>query len=212
MIRVFLVDDHKIVREGLKLILQDCEDILVVGESESAEEALEKMTELKPDVAIVDITMHRMNGIEMTGILHQKNPEINVIIFSMHESEEYILESIKNNAKAYILKDSPSEEIIKGIRKVAEGEKFYSNSASVLLADAYAHKINAKETAQNPFSKRENQVLEMLKNGNSNKDVAQKLNLSLRTVEVHRFNMMKKVNAKNLVELLNIAQEEGWFK
>lgn len=216
MIKIMLVDDHRIVRDGLKLVLEDEENIEIVGEADNGQEALENIANQEIDVILLDITMPVMNGLETAKILNEKYPKINVLMLSMHDNEQYVLKSIEHGAKGYLLKDSPRNEIIEAVNMVANGERYFNNPVSGILVQGYLRMLQKQSNASqetdkpNPFSKREKQVLQLLKDGMNNKNIAEKLTLSIRTVEVHRFNMMKKIKAKNVIELLNISEHNGW--
>ncbi|NJM16516.1 MAG: response regulator transcription factor [Bacteroidales bacterium] len=207
-IKVFLADDHNIVRDGIKSILKDIDDIEVIGEAADGQAAVEQIKVLNPEVAILDIRMPKLNGIETVAVLRDISHNVKTLILTMHDTEEYVLRSIENGAYGYILKDAAKEEFIMAIKTVALGEKYYSPSVSKVLVNNYLNRNNQPETQKTyAITKREQEILKYLEQGLSNKDIAVKFGKSVRTVETHRFKMMKKLNAKNAIELIKIAKE-----
>lgn len=209
-IKVVLVDDHGIVRNGIKSTLSDAKDIKVIGEASNGVEAIEVVKRLLPDVAVVDITMPEMNGIDAVAIITKKYPSVKCLILSMHDKEEYIFKSIEAGALGYLLKDTSKEEFIQAIHAVAKGEKHYSTSISNILVTGYLQKIknpSASEESESILTKREKSILKLIVNGMNNRGIADKLDISIRTIETHRANIMKKLNVKNAVELVRVAME-----
>lgn len=212
-IKVLLIDDHHLVRKGIRLLLEDTEDIEVVGEAGNGKEGLEKMKELQPDLALVDISMPEMNGIEMVGEAKKQFPQVKSLILSMHNSEEYILQSLEAGAYGYILKDSTQEDMLRAIREVSKGERFFSGAVTNLIINAYMnlnkqvqHQSDKKKTS---LSDREKEIIALLIDGLNSKEIAEKLDLSVRTVDNHRANIMKRLQVRNTAELVKIAVEEG---
>ena len=212
MIDILIADDHSIVRNGLKLRLENEPDIRVVGETENGKELLPLIENNPTAIILLDITMPIMDGIATLKEIQKKGWNTNIIMLSMHNNEEYVLNTIELGAKGYLLKDNSSEELITAIHTVSQGKRYYSTEVSQIMASGYLNKLhqidkpetkNSNSTLSELFSKRELEVLACLKQGMSNKEIAEKLDLSIRTVEVHRFNMMKKTKSKNLIELLN---------
>lgn len=212
-INVVLVDDHQIVRNGIKVSLEDYPEISVVAEGNDGNEAIEQVGKFHPDVAIVDITMPNKNGIEAVKVITEKYPNTKCLMLSMHDNQDYILDSLEAGAMGYLLKDTNSEEFVNAIKEVAAGKKYFSTDVSRILAEGYLNKMktggdsNAKKDSS--LSKREREILTFIVNGLNSKDIAEKLNLSVRTVEVHRFNMMKKLDVKNAIELVKVAMKEN---
>ncbi len=212
MIHIIIADDHAIIRNGLKLRLENESDIIVVGEAENGLELI-KLLEKNPDLLVLlDITMPIMDGISTLKEIQKKRWNTKVIMLSMHNNEEYVFNSIEMGAMGYLLKENSAEELIKAIHTVANGQRYYSTEVSQIMANGYLNRINqidqidlkiASNDSLQLFSKRELEVLHCLKKGMSNREIAKKLELSIRTIEVHRFNMMKKTQSKNLIELLN---------
>ncbi|CAD5264547.1 MULTISPECIES: response regulator transcription factor [unclassified Imperialibacter] len=208
-IRVVLADDHEIVRNGIKILLESEGDLEVVGEASDGQEALDKCKSKQPDILIVDINMPKMNGIETIRQLKAYSPSTKALVLSMHEDEEYILQSVEMGATGYLLKGSNKQEFLKAIHTVQKGEKYFTGDISNILVQHYLNLRNKtaatptpQETGDNALTKREKEILSLIYKGESNKDIAEKLDKSVRTIETHRFNIMKKLDANNLAELL----------
>jgi len=213
-IKVVLIDDHSMVRNGIKASLEDYEDIVVVGEGKDGFEAIRCVRQYRPDVAIVDITMPQKNGIEAVKEIVSEFPDTKCLMLSMHDNQDYIMDSLEAGAMGYLLKDTDSDEFAQAIKVVASGKKYFSTDVSSIMADGYLQKLKAKPSpdrikTESQLSKREKEILTFIVNGLNSKDIADKLNLSVRTIEVHRFNMMKKLNVKNVIELVRIAMSNN---
>jgi two-component system, NarL family, response regulator DegU len=215
MVKIVLADDHGIVRDGIKSTLRDEKNFKVIGEASNGLEAIEKVKSLSPDVIIIDINMPEMNGIEATAIISKKYPDTRALVLSMHDNEDYILKSIEAGAAGYLLKDTNKEEFVKAINAVAKGEKYFSTSISNILATGYLHRIkkegvkSADDDSENALTRREKGILKLIVQGSSNREIADSLSISIRTIEVHRSNMMKKLKVKNAVELVKYAMENN---
>ncbi len=227
MITIVLIDDHFMVRDGIRAILEDeKEQYGVVGEASNGEEGINLIKSLQPDIAICDIRMPEMSGIEMVQQFKLLNLKTKTIMLSMHDSDEYILQSINAGADGYLLKGSSKEEFLKALAIISRGEKYFSGDVSSILirkikGDGFQSNEWDEEDVdfnkpfkiknQNPFdlTKRENQILRLAISGMTNKDIALELDISKRTTEVHRFNLMKKMDVKNVLELSNKAREYG---
>jgi two-component system, NarL family, nitrate/nitrite response regulator NarL len=212
IIRVVLADDHVFVRDGIKSLLENEANIEVVGEAVDGADALEVVAESKPDLLIVDIRMPNLTGIEVVEKLRSENNAVKIIMLSMHESEEYVLKSIKAGADGYLLKGSSKEEFLKALHTVSSGGKYFSGDISSILISQLTNGISSLEPKQNlgeemMITKREKEILALLLSGKGNKEIAEALDISKRTAEVHRFNLMKKLKVKNLMELSNKAAE-----
>jgi DNA-binding NarL/FixJ family response regulator len=212
-IRVVLADDHVFVRDGIKSLLENEANIEVVGEATDGLEALKIVEIEKPDLLILDIRMPNLTGIEVVEKLRTQNNTIKIVMLSMHESEEYVLKSIKAGADGYLLKGSSKEEFLKAVHTVANGGKYFSGDISSILI---GHLTNGTNNSFEPkptlteemiITKREKEILKLLLSGKGNKEIAEALDISKRTAEVHRFNLMKKLKVKNLMELSNKANE-----
>lgn len=212
IIRVVLADDHVFVRDGIKSLLENEANIEVVGEAIDGPDALEVVAASKPDLLIVDIRMPNLTGIEVVEKLRGENNNVKIIMLSMHESEEYVLKSIKAGADGYLLKGSSKEEFLKALHTVAAGGKYFSGDISSILISQLTNSSTSLEPKQSlademMITKREKEILALLLSGKGNKEIAEALDISKRTAEVHRFNLMKKLKVKNLMELSNKATE-----
>lgn len=211
IIRVVLADDHVFVRDGIKSLLENEANIEVVGEAIDGADALEVVAANQPDLLIVDIRMPNLTGIEVVEKLRSENSTVKIIMLSMHESEEYVLKSIKAGADGYLLKGSSKEEFLKALHTVSAGGKYFSGDISSILISQLTTGATL-EPKQNlgeemMITKREKEILTLLLSGKGNKEIAEALDISKRTAEVHRFNLMKKLKVKNLMELSNKATE-----
>lgn len=210
-IRVVLTDDHVFVRDGIKSLLENEANIVVVGEATDGLEALKVIEELKPDLLILDIRMPNLTGIEVVEKLRAQGNLVKIVMLSMHESEEYVLKSIKAGADGYLLKGSSKEEFLKAVHTVANGGKYFSGDISSILIGQLSNPVvtEVKQTLDEEtiITKREKDILKLLLSGKGNKEIAEALDISKRTAEVHRFNLMKKLKVKNLMELSNKASE-----
>ena len=211
-IRVVLADDHFFVRDGIKSLLESEKDIVVVGEATDGQEALEVVTTTNPDLLIVDIRMPHHTGIEVVEKLRNQNNPVKIIVLSMHESEEYVLKSIKAGADGYLLKGSSKEEFLKALHAVANGGQYFTGDISSILINQLTNTTASLEpkpalAEDLTITKREKEILTLLLSGKGNKEIAEALEISKRTAEVHRFNLMKKLKVKNLMELSNKATE-----
>lgn len=211
-IRVVLADDHVFVRDGIKSLLENEANIEVVGEATDGLEALKIVATEQPDLLILDIRMPNLTGIEVVEKLRSQNNFVKIVMLSMHESEEYVLKSIKAGADGYLLKGSSKEEFLKAVHTVANGGKYFSGDISSILIGQLSNPVAAMESKQfldedTMITKREKEILKLLLSGKGNKEIAEALDISKRTAEVHRFNLMKKLKVKNLMELSNKANE-----
>ena len=212
IIRVVLADDHVFVRDGIKSLLENEANIEVVGEATDGVEALKVVEAEKPDLLILDIRMPNLTGIEVVEKLRSQNNLVKIVMLSMHESEEYVLKSIKAGADGYLLKGSSKEEFMKAVHTIANGGKYFSGDISSILIGQLSNPFASLEKRQTidedtMITKREKEILKLLLSGKGNKEIAEALDISKRTAEVHRFNLMKKLKVKNLMELSNKANE-----
>ncbi|WP_416443586.1 response regulator [Leeuwenhoekiella sp. A16] len=210
-INIVLADDHVLVRDGIKALLEDEQDIVVIDEASDGREALKVIEKNKPHLLIVDIRMPYLNGIEVVQEIKQRHPDIKTLVLSMHDSEEYVLKSIQAGADGYLLKGASKEEFLKALHTVAAGGKYFAGDISSILIknlNGNGH-ISKTPTASAEFNltKRERQILDLVLEGLSNKEIGEQLDISKRTAEVHRFNLMKKLDVKNLMELANKVRE-----
>ncbi len=212
-IKIILVDDHYVVRNGIRALFDDVDEIHVIGEASNGVEAISKVKELQPDIAILDISMPQMNGLDAADIIHKQYPNTKTLIMSMHDNKDYILRSLEMGADGYLLKDSSKEEIVKAIKTVALGEKYYSGSVSGIIVNGYLNVVTNPvgsefDRKKTKISKQEKSILAHLVQGRNSREIAEELTLSVRTVDNHRARMMKKLGVKNAVELVKLAIEE----
>jgi DNA-binding NarL/FixJ family response regulator len=210
-IRVLLADDHQLMRSGIRLMLEREADLSVVGEAGDGREAVALAKSLRPDVVVMDIGMANLNGIEAAQQMTGDRPEIAVVMLSMHSDESYVLRALKAGARGYLLKDSAEADLIKAVHAVAGGKSFFSPAVSKVLLDDYVRKLrrSGTEDAYDLLTPREREVLQLIAEGKSNKDIANLLNLSVYTVESHRANLMEKLNVRGLPELILYAVRKG---
>jgi DNA-binding NarL/FixJ family response regulator len=204
MIRILIAEDHSIVRAGLRRIIEDAGGIEVVAEAADGHEALEKVHDTKPDVAVVDISMPGMDGLEVISQLRHYYPKMPVIVLTMHEEEQYVFRAIAAGAKGYITKRSAPEQMVKAIHKVYAGGSYLSDSAAESLALRLAGGPKER-TPLDSLSNREVQVLRQLALGKTTREIAEAYNISIKTVDTYRFRLLKKLNLRNNAELSRFA-------
>lgn len=211
MIRILLVDDHTVVRKGLRLLLESNEGFVVVADAADGREAVALAERHTPDVVVMDASMPGLNGIEAARQITAKLPHTAVVFLSMHSDEGYVLKALKAGARAYLLKDSAEYDLINAIRAVTEGKAFFSPAISKMLVEDYMRQMQerAVEDSYELLTTREREVLQLLAEGKNNKDVASILNLSLYTVETHRSNILQKLNLHSGAELILYAIRKG---
>jgi two-component system, NarL family, response regulator NreC len=211
MIRVILADDHAVMRHGLRLILEQQEGFEVLGEARDGREAVSLAQALHPDVAVLDITMPNLNGIEAARQITDKQPDVAVVVLSMHADESYVLRALKAGARGYLLKESPEADFVSAIRTVSDGKAFFSPAVSRLLVEDYVRQLQDKdiEDSYDLLTPREREVLQLVAEGKSNKEIANLLNLSLYTVETHRSNILGKLNLQSVPELILFGLRKG---
>lgn len=200
-IRVALIDDHSLVRDGIKALLAIMPALEVVGEAESGAEALEMVKRCQPDLLLVDIGLKDMNGLELTRVLSKTYPLLKILVLSMYDNTEYVSESVRSGASGYVLKNSPSREIIAAIEAIASGGTFYSA--------AIAQRLIADKPTDNELTPRESQVLRKMVEGMNNKEMARELDISVRTVETHRLSIRRKLNIDKPAALVKYAIDHG---
>ncbi|RON24244.1 DNA-binding response regulator [Pseudomonas brassicacearum] len=200
-IRVALVDDHSLVRDGIKALLAVMAPLEVVGEAESGAQAIEMVGRCQPDLLLVDISLRDMNGLELTRVLRSQYPTLKVLVLSMYDNNEYVSESVRAGASGYVLKNSPSREIIAAIEAIASGGTFYSAEI--------AQRLIADKSTDNELTPRESQVLYKMAQGLNNKEMARELDISVRTVETHRLSIRRKLNIDKPAALVKYAIDHG---
>lgn len=203
-IRLLLIDDHPLVRDGLRLRLETVARLKVVGEAGEAEEALAflertSLTDTLPHLALMDLNMRGMNGLELTRLVNERYPGVAVLILSMHDNAEYIVQAIRCGARGYLLKDEPAHEIMAAVNAVICGRNYFSATAAARLSQIY--------TSTALLTQREREILRQIAEGHTNKKIADGLNLSVRTVETHRLNIKRKLAIDGQAELIKFAIE-----
>ena len=209
MTNIILVDDHMLVRDGIKALLSDNSDICILGEASNGKELLNMLKSSKPHMLLLDISLPDYSGIELCEIIRNEYPEINVLFLSMYTSEDYIFNSIKAGAKGYLPKNISRAELLTAIARVSEGKEYFSESISNIILKSYIKKAKESEPenhiTEEDLSKRELEVLKLFAEGCSNPQIAQKLFISTRTVESHKNHVMQKLNLKSPVDLIKFA-------
>jgi two-component system, NarL family, response regulator NreC len=210
-IRIVLVDDHDIVRSGLKMLLQAQADIEIVGEAESGEQAIATCQQVQPDVVIMDITLPGMSGLETTRQIKQLYPNIAVLALTIHEGEQYFFEMLNAGASGYVPKRAAPTDLVAAIRAVSVGEVYLHPTVAKVLVNDYIKRVQAgyDSATYDGLSQREQEVLKLIAEGLMNREIAEKLNISVRTVERHRENIMSKLNLHTRAELVRYAADKG---
>jgi DNA-binding NarL/FixJ family response regulator len=209
--RILLADDHTLMRQGLRHILENHVDFEIVAEASSGIEAVQAARLHHPDVAIVDVAMKELNGIEATAQILKHSPHTAVLILSMYSDERYVLRSVKAGARGYVLKNSAGDELVQAILTVQKGTAFFSPAVARIFQNGFARLKDARETSDryDLLTDRERQIYQLLAEGNSNKDIANRLSLSLHTVETHRWRLMEKMDLHSTAELVLSAVRRG---
>ncbi|MGA2196372.1 MAG: response regulator transcription factor [Bryobacteraceae bacterium] len=210
-IRILLADDHTMMRQGLRHILESQLEFEIVAETSSGIEAVESARHLKPDVAIVDVAMKELNGIEATAQILKHSPHTAVLILSMYSDERYVLRAVKAGARGYVLKNSAGDELIQAIHVVEKGLTFFSPAVGRIFQNGFARLKDVREITDryDLLTGRERQIYQLLAEGNSNKDIANRLGLSLHTVETHRWRIMDKLDLHSTADLVLNAVRRG---
>ncbi len=211
LVRIVLADDHTIMRHGLRLVLERQPDFAVVGEASNGREAVDVIAQENPDVAVIDIAMPLLNGIEAAKKITEERLKTAVVILSMHSDESYILRALRAGARGYLLKDSAENDLIQAIRAVCAGKAFFSPAVSRVLADDYLRQIQ-QQAVEDPYellTARERELLQLIVELKSTKDIAGLLGVSPRTIDTHRGNLMQKLNVHSIPELILYAMRKG---
>jgi two-component system, NarL family, response regulator NreC len=210
-IRILLSDDHNILRDGMRLLLERQPGFVVVGEASDGRETLDLAQNHQPDVVVMDIAMPNMNGIEATRRITEKHPRMGVVILSMHYDESYVIRSLKAGARAYLLKDAMKSELISAIHAVAEGRSFFSPKISRILQEDYVQALGRKgaDDSYELLTSREREILQLVAEGKTNKEIAGTLNLSLYTVDTHRTHILQKLNLHSVPEVILYSVRKG---
>jgi two-component system, NarL family, response regulator NreC len=210
-LRILLADDHVVMRKGLRALLERQSNLEVVGESENGRETVELAASLIPDVVVMDVGMPVLNGIEATKTIVTQNPQISVIILSMHVDESYVMRALKAGARGYLLKDSAPADLMSAIQAVSQNKSFFSPKVSQILAEDYVRVLKQKGAVDSYdlLTTREREILQLIAEGKSNKEIAAALNISPYTVETHRSHILEKLNLHNPAELILYAVRKG---
>jgi DNA-binding NarL/FixJ family response regulator len=210
-VRILLADDHTVMRTGLKLLLERQPDFEVVGEACDGRETMALAAKLKPDIVILDIAMPQLSGLEAARQINVHSPRTGIVILSMHSDETYVTRALKAGARGYLLKDSAESDLISAIRAVVAGKAFFSPAISKMLVEDYVREMQLRgaEDSYELLTSREREILHLLAEGRSNKEVATTLNLSVYTVETHRSNILEKLNLHTTPELILYAVRKG---
>jgi two-component system, NarL family, response regulator NreC len=209
--RVLLADDHTLIRAGLRMVVDSEPDLTVVGEANDGREAVRLAGQLKPDVVVMDIGMPKLNGIEASRQIRTELPDTQVVMLSMHSDEAYVLRALKAGAKAYLLKDSAEADLARAIRAATAGKSFFSPAVGQVLLQDYMRRLERTggEDSYDLLSPREREILQLVAEGNSSKEIANALHLSVYTVETHRANLMQKLSLRGVPELILYAVRKG---
>ena len=210
--RIVLADDHAILREGIRALLEDQSDMTVIGEAADGRKAVELARDLSPDIIVMDIGMPLLNGLEATRQIRHSFPHVAVLVLTMHDNEEYVSQILAAGASGYVLKRAASSELVTAIRAVAAGQSYLSPAVTKLLIEGYVGRQTAAPVMVDPFktlTAREREVLQLVAEGHTNSQIAKLLNISLKTVKAHRSNLMQKLDLHDRGELIKLAIQRG---
>lgn len=213
--RIVLADDHAILREGIRALLEDQSDMTVVGEAADGRKAIELARDLSPDIIVMDIGMPLLNGLEATRQIKHNFPQVAVLVLTMHDNEEYVSQILAAGASGYVLKRAASSELVTAIRAVAGGQSYLSPAVTKLLIEGYIGRPPAAPVRVDPFetlTPREREVLQLVAEGHTNSQIAKVLNISLKTVKAHRSNLMQKLGLHDRGELIKLAIQRGMIQ
>lgn len=212
-LRILLADDHAMIRDGVKALINGEPDLEVVGEASDGREAWHKVKSLQPDILILDITMPDLNGVQATERIKRDAPKVKVLILTAHEDKGFLQQVLQAGASGYMLKRAASAELIRAIRIVAAGDVYIDPEIASKIVTSYVGRQSAKESVQRgDLSEREEEVLRLVAWGHSNKEIATRLNISVKTVEGHKSKIMEKLGLKNRVEIVRYALHRGWLQ
>jgi DNA-binding NarL/FixJ family response regulator len=212
-IRVLLADDHETVRQGLRLLIDAQSDMEVVGEAGNGRVAIQRTESLQPDVIVMDVSMPEMNGLAATRALEAMDPKPAVVALTRYNDEAYVQELLAAGASGYVLKQSPSTELLRAIRTVVSGAPYLDSSLAARIADDYVSKHSRQPAHRRPaISDREGEVMRLLAWGHSNKEIAAKLDVSVKTIEVHKANAMRKLGLRGRIDIVRFALLQGWLQ
>jgi two-component system response regulator NreC len=207
--RIVIAEDHTILREGLRSLLSSEPELRVVGEAKDGREAIRRVEQLEPDLILMDLSMPRMNGVEAIREIKNRIPETRVLALTVHKAEEFVLEVLQAGADGYVLKDASSRELVMAIRSVLGGQRYLSPAVSQLVIEGYLAGRQTYESPWDTLTKREREILKLIAEGHKNKEIADYLCISVKTVEKHRANLMKKLDLHSAAALTAYAMERG---
>lgn len=208
-IKVLIADDHVMVRQGFMVLLNAQPDIEVIGEAADGNEMVELTETLHPDVVLADISMPNLNGIEATKLIHQRNPEMPVVMVTTHTSSSYVVRALRSGARGYVVKNDDFQHVIQAIKAVSLGQRYLSTLVSEQIIDSVVSGTSGEFNLDERISIREREILQLLAEGNSNSQIAKKLVISARTVETHRTNIMRKLELSSQIDILRYAIQHG---
>lgn len=208
-VRVLLADDHALVRAGIRALLQDLEGVTVVAEAGNGAEVLELARIHRPDVVLLDISMPGLSGLDVSAQLEQELPEVRVVVLSMHANEEYVLQALRAGAVGYMLKDSATAELELALKAVMQGETYLSPPISKQVVEGYVQRVGAEQPASEKLTPRQREVLRLIAEGHSTKEIAHHLELSVKTVETHRAQVMERLQIRDIAGLVKYAIRNG---
>jgi two-component system response regulator NreC len=208
-ITVVIADDHRLVRDGLKTILDTSNDISVVGEASNGLEVLKKVAALKPDVLLLDISMPQLSGMEAARRIRKEHPSTKILILTMHDEEEYSLKMVRMGVSGYLVKDSTALEVMEAIRSVHSGKAFFSPQIAKILAESYREAVTEQKDPYERLNDREREILQLIAEGHTNKKIADILCISPKTVDNHRTNLMRKLDIHSTAALVRWATKRG---
>lgn len=213
MLQILLVEDHEIVREGVKLLVDSQDDMQVVGEAANGETAIKKAAELQPDIIVMDVSMPELNGLKATKRIKKIHPNIKILTLTRHTDDGYIQQLIQAGASGYVLKQSAPNELINAIRFVAEGKSYLDPALTERVMGGYLSQSTArKNAAKVQITDRETEVIRMIAWGYSNKEIAEKIQLSVKTIEAHKANAMRKLGMSSRIDIVRYAILQGWME
>jgi DNA-binding NarL/FixJ family response regulator len=208
-VRVLLADDHALVRAGIRALLEGLEGVTVVAEAANGIEVLELARKHRPDVVLLDISMPGLGGLEASAQLKQELPEVRVVMLSMHANEEYVLQALRAGAVGYMLKDSATAQLELALQAVMQGETYLSPPISKQMVEGYLQRVGAEQPAADNLTPRQRQVLQLIAGGHSTKEIAYRLELSVKTVETHRAQLMERLEIRDIAGLVKYAIRSG---
>ncbi len=208
-VRILLADDHAMLRDGVRMVLESHPGFEVVGTADNWRDAVRLAEELQPDIAVVDVAMPELNGLEATRAIRNTSPETAIVVLSMHEGEEYLREALRAGAAGYVLKRAAAKELVGAINAVRRGDKYLDPALTDTLISDYVRQVERGDDTPDSLTERELEVLKLVAEGHTNRQIALQLNISIKTVQTHRANLMDKLNLHDRTELVRYAIRRG---